>query len=123
MFRYLPALQCSHTSYCSHYNTAVPGKICHLSGFFAFTGYSNLRSRPSSLPCESGTKRSETDKVIREKYDATKDADLVIIEHVNDLAEKYGVSMSEVALAWHYKKGVTAPIVGATKVSHFDQAV
>ena len=30
--------------------------------------------------------------------------------------------MSRVALAWHYAKGVTSPIVGATKVKHFDDA-
>ena len=44
-------------------------------------------------------------------------------EPVSTVAKKYGVSMSEVALAWHYAKGVAAPIVGATKISHFDQAV
>lgn len=31
--------------------------------------------------------------------------------------------MTRIALAWHWKKGVTAPIVGATKISHFDDAV
>lgn len=72
---------------------------------------------------ESGTERSNTDKVIRSKYDAYKDNDLLIIERVSELAEKYNVSMSEVALAWHYAKGVASPIVGATKVPHFDQAV
>lgn len=49
--------------------------------------------------------------------------DLVIIDRVHDLAEKYGVSMSEIALAWQFARGVAAPIVGATKVPHFDQAV
>ena len=47
----------------------------------------------------------------------------MIVNRVHDLAEKYGVSMSEVALAWQFAKGVAAPIVGATKVPHFDQAV
>ena len=51
------------------------------------------------------------------------EADLVIIDRVAEVAEKYGVSMSEVALAWQFAKGVAAPIVGATKVPHFDQAV
>ena len=96
---------------CRQYNVSLIPYSSLAGGHLSHTGWN------------SGTKRSETDKVIRQKYDATKDADLVIINHVNDLAEKYGVSMSEVALAWHYKKGVTAPIVGATKVSHFDQAV
>ena len=45
------------------------------------------------------------------------------MERVSELAEKRGVTMTEIALAWHYAKGVAAPIVGATKVPHFDDAV
>ena len=45
------------------------------------------------------------------------------MERVSELAEKHGVTMTEIALAWHYAKGVAAPIVGATKVPHFDDAV
>lgn len=59
---------------------------------------------------------------MRKKYDAYKSNDLMIIERVNEIAQKYNVSMSEVALAWHYAKGVSAPIVGATKKHHFLQA-
>ena len=39
------------------------------------------------------------------------------------LAERLGVTMTEVALAWTLAKGVAASIVGATKVPHFDAAV
>ena len=46
-----------------------------------------------------------------------------IVERVSQLAEKYGVTMTEIALAWHFAKGVTAPIVGATKINHFNDAV
>lgn len=49
--------------------------------------------------------------------------DLQIIKRVEELSEKYGVSMSQIALAWQYGKGVTAPIVGATSMPHFDDAV
>lgn len=72
---------------------------------------------------ESDTKRGQTDKVVHAKYDADKENDMEIVSRVKELADKYNVSMSEVALAWHFKKGVAAPIVGATKVPHFDQAV
>lgn len=72
---------------------------------------------------ESGSKRSDTDKTLRNKYDHAKENDLEIISRVDELAKKYGVSMTRIALAWHWKKGVTAPIVGATKISHFDDAV
>lgn len=72
---------------------------------------------------ESGSKRSDTDKTLRNKYDRAKENDLEIISRVDELARKYGVSMTQIALAWHWKKGVTAPIVGATKIAHFDDAV
>lgn len=72
---------------------------------------------------QSGSKRSSTDKVLHDKYDGEMDNNLEIIERVSQLAEKYDVTMTEIALAWHLTKGVAAPIVGATKVSHFDDAV
>ena len=72
---------------------------------------------------ESGTARSNTDKTIRSKYDHAKENDLQIIDRVGDLADRRGVTMTEIALAWTLAKGVAAPIVGATKVPHFDAAV
>ena len=72
---------------------------------------------------ESGTPRSNTDKNLRKKYDLTKENDLEIIERVAVVAERLGVTMTEVALAWILAKGVASPIVGATKVPHFDAAV
>lgn len=72
---------------------------------------------------ESGTKRSDTDTNIRAKYDRAKENDLEIIERVALLSEQLGVSMSQVALAWQFKRGVAAPIVGATNPKHFDDAV
>lgn len=72
---------------------------------------------------ESGSKRSQTDKVIRAKYDKSKENDLETIAMGAALAERLGVTMSEVALAWHFARGVAAPIVGATNAKHFDAAV
>ena len=46
-----------------------------------------------------------------------------IIGRVAELAKRLGVTMSEIALAWHFAKGVAAPIVGATNEKHFDAAV
>ena len=71
----------------------------------------------------SGSKRSETDQVLRDKYDREMDNNLQIIGRVAVLARRYGASMAEIALAWHFAKGITSPIVGATRVSHFDDAV
>ena len=72
---------------------------------------------------ESGSMRSNTDKTIRSKYDHAKENDLEIIDRVDQLAQRLGVSMSQVALAWQFKRGVAAPIVGATNIKHFDDAV
>ena len=72
---------------------------------------------------ESGSKRSDTDKTLRSKYDHARANDMEIIDRVSLLAQRLGVSMSQVALAWHFKRGVAAPIVGATSVKHFDDAV
>lgn len=72
---------------------------------------------------ESGSKRSGTDRAIRTKYDRAKENDLQIIGRVDELAKRYGVSMTEIALAWQFSKGVTAPIVGATNPAHFLDAV
>ncbi|MCS7263592.1 MAG: aldo/keto reductase [Armatimonadetes bacterium] len=70
------------------------------------------------------TPRAETDQIARWKYDATADIDRPIIERVGELAKKHGVSRSQIALAWLlHKESITAPIVGATKVSHVEEAV
>lgn len=72
---------------------------------------------------ESGTSRSNTDRTLRNKYDHAKENDMQIIARVDEVAKRLSVSMTEVALAWLLKRGVAAPIVGATKVPHFDAAV
>ncbi len=70
----------------------------------------------------SDSLRSQSDRTIRRRYDHAMENDLKIVERVDETARKYHVSMSEVALAWLLSKGVS-PIVGATKISHFDEAV
>ena len=69
------------------------------------------------------TLRSKTDRVAMGKYDRTEEQDMQIVNRVHELSERYGVKMSQIALAWQWAKGVDAPIVGATKASYFDDAV
>lgn len=71
----------------------------------------------------SKTKRSQTDKTLRKKYDRAVVNDTLIIDRVNELAKKYDVSMSEISLAYLFYKGVCSPIVGSTKVEHLITAV
>lgn len=80
----------------------------------AMTPYSSLASGRLSRPPGTATKRFEEDAYARRKYDATETADDVIIRRVEEVAERLGVSMTEVSLAWLLTK-VTAPIVGATR--------
>ncbi len=88
----------------------------------ALTPYSALASgRLSRLPGEGGTKRAEEDKYAKFKYEKTEQQDNVIISRVAEIAEKRGVSMTEVSLAWLLTK-VTSPVVGATKMHHIEGA-
>ena len=87
----------------------------------AMTPYSALAGgRLSRLPGES-SKRLEEDRYAKFKYDATAQQDAVIVRRVAELAERRGVSMTEISLAWLLTK-VTAPVVGATKLHHIEGA-
>ena len=87
----------------------------------AMTPYSSLAGgRLSKHPGET-SKRLEEDSYAKLKYDSTAKQDAVIIERVAELAEKRGVSMTEISLAWLLTK-VTAPVVGATKMRHIEGA-
>ena len=87
----------------------------------AMTPYSALAGgRLSKAPGET-SKRLEEDSYAKFKYDATAEQDGVVIGRVAELAAKYGVSMTEISLAWLLTK-VTAPIVGATKLHHIEGA-
>ncbi|HAM14309.1 MAG TPA: aldo/keto reductase [Eggerthellaceae bacterium] len=88
----------------------------------ALTPYSALASgRLSRLPGET-SKRLEEDSYAKFKYDATADADALVIRRVAEVADAHGASMTEVALAWLLAK-VASPVVGATKPHHVDGAV
>ncbi|CAM3815768.1 Oxidoreductase [Marinicrinis lubricantis] len=88
------------------------------------TPYSPLASGRLTRDRKEITHRSETDQVQKRKYDAMANADQLIIDRAAELANKHGVLRSQIALAWLLQKqSVTAPIVGATKLSHLEDAV
>jgi aryl-alcohol dehydrogenase-like predicted oxidoreductase len=90
----------------------------------SLTPYSPLAAgRLSRLEWKTDTMRSQTDKTAISKYDSTQETDYTIVLRVNELAQKYGATMTQISLAWHLAKGVTAPIIGATKAKYFDDAV
>ena len=87
----------------------------------ALTPYSALAAgRLSRKPGETSA-RLEKDAYAKFKYDATAQQDGIIIDRVAELADKRGVSMTEISLAWLLTK-VTAPVVGATKFHHIEGA-
>jgi aryl-alcohol dehydrogenase-like predicted oxidoreductase len=71
---------------------------------------------------EKLTTRAQTDRFGDSLY--TPDVDFTVVDRAAEVAEARGVSTAQVALAWLlHKPGVTAPIVGATKLEHLDDAV
>ena len=88
----------------------------------AMTPYSALAGgRLAKRPGET-SKRLEEDSYAKFKYDATAGQDSIILQRVAELADKRGVWMTEISLAWLLTK-VTAPVVGATKPQHIQGAV
>jgi aryl-alcohol dehydrogenase-like predicted oxidoreductase len=73
---------------------------------------------------EQSSKRSDTDEVTRKLYAATEDADRRVAEAVKEVAAARGIPRAQVAMAWVAQKpGVSAPIIGASKLAHLDDAV
>ncbi|WP_370511560.1 aldo/keto reductase [Priestia megaterium] len=92
--------------------------------FLKSNHYSPLASGRLTRDWSVTTHRSETDQIQKSKYDATVDADRLVVERVTFMAEKYGIPRTQIALAWLLQKEpVTAPIIGATKISHLEGAV
>jgi len=70
------------------------------------------------------SERSETDGFAKKLYAATADADKKVVEQVAIVAKNRGVPRAQIALAWILqKKPISAPIVGATKTHHLDDAI
>jgi aryl-alcohol dehydrogenase-like predicted oxidoreductase len=73
---------------------------------------------------DAASARSETDEFGRSLYAKTADADRKVVEAVREVAQARGVPRAQVALAWVLGKSeVAAPIVGATRLEHLDDAV
>ena len=70
------------------------------------------------------TGRSETDRVQALLYTHTVEADRKVVETVAEVAKEKDVPRAQVAMAWLLQKSeITSPIIGATKISHLEDAV
>jgi aryl-alcohol dehydrogenase-like predicted oxidoreductase len=70
------------------------------------------------------TKRFETDQFGKSMYSRSEQDDRLVADRLAEVAERRGIPRAQIALAWLLSKPViTAPIVGATKPHHLEDAV
>jgi aryl-alcohol dehydrogenase-like predicted oxidoreductase len=73
---------------------------------------------------QPSTVRGQTDEYGKKLYSATEELDKQVVDCVGEVAKARAISHAEIALAWLlHKPAVTAPIVGATKLHHLEEAV
>jgi aryl-alcohol dehydrogenase-like predicted oxidoreductase len=73
---------------------------------------------------DAKTERTESDIFGKTLYEKTAEADKRVVEKVAEIAKHHGVPRAQVALAWVLQKpGITAPIIGASKHAHLEDAV
>ncbi|EMG28647.1 hypothetical protein X560_1190 [Listeria fleischmannii 1991] len=90
----------------------------------ALTPYSPLASGRLTRDISETTARSKTDTIQSSKYDGMIESDKAVIERVANLANEYAVTRDQLALAWLLNKPeITAPIIGAQKITHLERAV
>jgi len=98
--------------------------LCRAEGIAVIPWSPLARGRLTRAWNSETTSRSETDKFMKILYSGTEEADHKVVDRLGEIAEKRGIPRAQVALAWLLAKpGVTAPIVGATKPHHLEDAV
>ena len=111
----------------NHYNLIMREEEREMAQFcrednIAMTPYSALASGKLAKRPGETSKRQKEDAFMHTKYDATAEQDQLVINRVVELADRYGVEMTQISLAWLLTK-VASPIVGATKLHHIEGAV
>jgi 1-deoxyxylulose-5-phosphate synthase len=99
-------------------------RLCVAEGIGVLPWSPLARGRLTRAWQEGSTKRSESDKFAKHIYTAADEMDRKVVDRLGEVAERKGISRARLALAWLLSKpGVTAPIVGATKPGHLEDAV
>lgn len=97
--------------------------LCRAQGI-GIIPWSPLARGRLSRDWDETSERSSTDEFGKTLYAVTAEADRKVVERVAEVAANRGVPRAQVALAWVLQKEpVSAPIVGATKMYHLDDAV
>lgn len=98
-------------------------KLCRAEGVGVLPWSPLARGRLTRDWAE-GSARADTDEVLTRLYSATEQADRAVIDAVGEVAAQRGVSRAQVAMAWLLRQpAVTAPIVGASKPRHLEDAL
>ena len=72
---------------------------------------------------QSSTTRGQTDEYGKKLYSGTEEADKLVVDRLGEIAKARAIPRAQVALAWLLRNpAVTAPIVGATKLHHLEDA-
>lgn len=87
----------------------------------AAAAVSDAQKKAAAVQTSTATERSKTDNIAQAYY--YRDSDFRVVAELSALAAEKGVSNATLAYAWLLHKGVTAPIVGASKLPQLDQAV
>ncbi len=115
-----------------HYNLLYREEEREMMGLCAFEGigvipWSPLARGRLTRPWDDSnqsTERARTDEFGKTLYTQAVESDKQIVERVGEIAKERGVAMAQIALAWMLSKSViSAPIIGASKMSHIDDAV
>ncbi len=113
----------------NHYNLLNREEEREMLPFCAASGigvipWSPLARGRLTRAWDDATERTRTDEYGKTLYTASVDSDRAITEAVGRVAASRGVSRAQVSLAWMLAKPhITAPIVGATKMEHLEDAI
>ena len=98
--------------------------LCEAEGIGVIPWSPQARGRLTRAWKSEETPRTRSDPYGHVLYKASEEADRRVVERVGEIAAGRGVPMSQIALAWMLgKHAVTAPIIGATKPGHLEDAV
>jgi 1-deoxyxylulose-5-phosphate synthase len=115
----------------NHYNLVYREEEREMNSLCRAEGVGLIPWSPLARGFLAGNRRSEDKgETVRAKSDEFahglyyKEDDFQVVERVTEIAKKRGVPNAQVALAWLLDQpGVTAPIIGATKPHHIEDAI
>ncbi len=76
--------------------------------------------RPAAQALDKQSTRAKSDNVLDMKFS---DADVETLRRVEETGKRHGKTNAQIATAWLLAKGITAPIIGASKMSHLEDAI